>query len=108
MCSGLGEWWLHKGVLNFRKLVIFKYLCSNCLRFLVLCKVASECKSIATVKVINKIYVHNFSVGLQGQQFVYLRPLSTTKHETIVFFFTYVCNILNFMQIKLLFKTFFA
>ena len=31
MCPGLGEWWLHKGVLNFQNLISMLNLC----RFLV-------------------------------------------------------------------------
>ena len=32
MCPGLGEWWLHKGVLNLRKLIS---MLKSCLGFLV-------------------------------------------------------------------------
>ena len=44
MCSGLGEWWLHKEVLNLRDLVIFNIYAQTvsripCTHF-VLCKVA--------------------------------------------------------------------
>ena len=36
ICPGLGEWWLHKGVLNLQNLVIFNiYILKLCLGFLV-------------------------------------------------------------------------
>ena len=48
MCSGLGEWWLHKGVLNLQNLVIFNIYAQivsriPCRHF-ILCKVASKTK----------------------------------------------------------------
>ena len=48
MCPGLGEWWLHKGVLNLRNLVIFTIYAQAgvsripCRHFL--CKMASKTK----------------------------------------------------------------
>ena len=48
MHPGLGEWWLHKGVLNLRHLVIFNIYVQTVSRIpcrhFVLCKVASKTK----------------------------------------------------------------
>ena len=41
MCPGLGEWWLHKEVINLRNLVIFNPYARIPCRHFVLCTVAS-------------------------------------------------------------------
>ena len=49
MCPGLGEWWLHKGVLNIRNFVIFNIYAEAVSRIpcrhFVLCEVASKTKN---------------------------------------------------------------
>ena len=46
MCPGLGEWWLHKGVLNLQNFVIFNVYTQIVSRIpckhIILCKVASK------------------------------------------------------------------
>ena len=48
MCPGLGEWWLHKEVLNLLNLVIFNIYAQTVSRIpcrhFILCKVASKTK----------------------------------------------------------------
>ena len=48
MCPGLGEWWLHKGVLNHRNFVIFIIYTQTVSRIpcrhFVLCEVGSKTK----------------------------------------------------------------